>query len=749
MAALGLLVVLFAVLTFHPTDSSTFTSVLLGRRPVWTEASNLLGPWGAELSAWAWELFGFGAPVGSLLLLGLVLIAYRSGGGVLLRALGFLQLFACLVGVLHVLWPSGLSWRGSMVGSGGLLGMVLGGGLAGNLGPVGALIALAAGIAASFPLVLGLRPLALIVRVLTWAPSHKVRALARNLNAIDEPATEAGETSVTVPPASAPLLMREPLAPMEMPRTPERREEKCESDKPGSVSEHAPIAAPSGVPARGPMWDNALFTQLLGHLQYHKGERKASDTESERERLTFEARALEEKLGTFGVAGTVVHSQPGPVVNLHEFEPAPGVKVSRVLGLQDDLALGLKAQSVLMAPQPGKSTIGVEIPAGTREAVSLREILESKAFKEHRGPLPLALGKLVDGSPLVGDLSVMPHLLVAGATGSGKSVGINVMLLSLMMRYTPEHVRFILVDPKMLELSVYDGVGHLMMPVVTEARKAAGALRWAIDEMERRYHLMKTYQVRNILSFNQLLAEQRAKGEAPAVAPLPFIVVVVDELADLMMTAPKDVEDSIQRLAQKARAAGIHLVLATQRPSVDVLTGVIKANLPCRLSFQVASRHDSRTILETVGAERLLGKGDMLFLPPGTNRLLRAQCGYVGDREISAVADALRTAHPAQYNADVAAQVEEASAMLDAGKGKETGAIDGDALDEQALYDRAVEFAKSAGFVSTSSIQRNFRIGYNRAARIMDRMDKEGLVAPGDIPGKPRRVVNERVPMHD
>ncbi|MEY2988841.1 MAG: hypothetical protein RJB13_2362, partial [Pseudomonadota bacterium] len=363
-------------------------------------------------------------------------------------------------------------------------------------------------------------------------------------------------------------------------------------------------------------------------------------------------------------------------------------------------------------------------------------------------PLPMALGKNVDGTPLVADLSVMPHLLIAGATGSGKSVGINVTLLSLMMSRTPEQVRFILVDPKMLELSNYDGIGHLLMPVVTDPSKAAGALKWAIDEMERRYQLMRKAAVRNIAAFNTevlagRLTVEQLEGETPQA--LPFIVVVIDELCDLMMTAPRDIEDSIQRLAQKARAAGIHLILATQRPSVDVITGVIKANLPCRISFQVASRHDSRTIIESVGAERLLGRGDMLFLPPGTNKIVRGHGAYIGDREINQLSDRLKQLYPAQYDSAMMDAVHKNAQTINQknehGKTDDLGA-DGTLLDENDLYDKAVDFAVSSGTVSTSSLQRNFRIGYNRAARLMDRMVKDGLVGPSDVAGKPRQVIN-------
>ncbi|MEY3901514.1 MAG: hypothetical protein RL189_820, partial [Pseudomonadota bacterium] len=512
---------------------------------------------------------------------------------------------------------------------------------------------------------------------------------------------------------------------------------------------------PPSTPARtaGKLSPDAVpvpvFESLLTMLP--AGQSSQGDSSSIQKSLDSQAHLLAMKLGTFGVTGRVVRSQPGPVVNVHEFEPASGIKVTKVLSLQEDLALGLKAQSVLMAPQPGKSTIGIEVPAPIRETVALRDVMEHQTFRDVSSPLPMALGKNVDGSPLVADLSTMPHLLIAGATGSGKSVGINVTLLSLMMSRSPDQVRFILVDPKMLELSNYDGIGHLMMPVVTDPSKAAGALKWAIDEMERRYLLMRRAAVRNIAAFNaevvaQRLTVEQLAGETPQT--LPYIVVVIDELCDLMMTAPRDIEDSIQRLAQKARAAGIHLILATQRPSVDVITGVIKANLPCRISFQVASKHDSRTIIESVGAERLLGKGDMLFLPPGTNRIVRGHGAYIGDREINQLSDKLRELYPTRYDNETMAAVQRNAQQISqkndgaaGGKIDEQG-VEGTQMDENDLYDRAIDFAVASGTVSTSSLQRNFRIGYNKAARLMDRMVKDGLVGPSDVAGKPRQVLS-------
>ncbi|MBX9704495.1 MAG: hypothetical protein K2X39_10115, partial [Silvanigrellaceae bacterium] len=492
-----------------------------------------------------------------------------------------------------------------------------------------------------------------------------------------------------------------------------------------------------------------LVQLLLKHERAHPG----VEQDIVLQKLQHEALLIEEKLLSYQVKGTVISSRIGPVVNIHEFEPASGIKVNKVFALQDDLTLALKASSVVIALQPGKSTLGIEVPAFFRETVLLRDILESPSFSTENILLPLALGKKIDGSPLVADLSAMPHLLVAGATGSGKSVCINTLLLSLMIKKTPKQLRFILVDPKMLELSNYDNIGHLLMPVVTDPTRAAGALKWAIEEMERRYALMKTYQVRNIAAFNEGLekGEFVSSSSKQDLVSLPYIVIVIDELCDLMMTAPKDVEDSIQRLAQKARAAGIHLILATQRPSVDVITGVIKANLPCRLSFQVASRHDSRTILEEIGAERLLGKGDMLFLPPGVSKTIRAQCAYVGDKEINLVTTRLRELYPPQYEVEVMGEIERASEVLrqkndtNYSDFSESTNGDGSGADEVSLYEKSKDLAYQYGFISTSAIQREFRIGYNRAARIMDKLVREGIVGPSEAAGKPRPVLKKHL----
>ena len=474
--------------------------------------------------------------------------------------------------------------------------------------------------------------------------------------------------------------------------------------------------------------------------------------------LEQNARLLEGVLEDFGVRGRIGEVRPGPVVTMYELEPAPGIKASRVIGLADDIARSMSALSARVAVVPGKNVIGIELPNLSREMVSLSELLGSRAFEDRGATLPLVLGKDIAGEPVIADLAPMPHLLIAGTTGSGKSVGLNAMILSLLYRLGPNECRMIMIDPKMLELKTYDGIPHLLAPVVTDPPKAIRALKWAVEQMEDRYRKMSEINVRSLANFNQKVTEARAANkpfirrvqtgwdpetEMPIIEEeilefetMPLIVVVVDELADLMMTAGKEVEFLIQRLAQKARAAGIHLIMATQRPSVDVITGVIKANLPTRISFQVTSKIDSRTILGEQGAEQLLGKGDMLWMSGG-KQLLRVHGPFVTDDEVEAVADHWRRqGQPSYIDA-----VTEEPADIDGQFGFDTGPGSGD--DDGDNYARAIEVVAAAQKASTSYLQRQLRVGYNNAARLIERMEQDGFVSKPDHVGRREVLIDE------
>jgi DNA segregation ATPase FtsK/SpoIIIE, S-DNA-T family len=477
----------------------------------------------------------------------------------------------------------------------------------------------------------------------------------------------------------------------------------------------------------------------------------------DKETLHANSLILQKKLADFGVEGEVMAVRPGPVITMYEFKPAPGVKVRRIVLLADDLAMALRAVSVrILAPIPGESVVGIEIPNPRRETVLLREVIESDTYQSAESKLTLALGKDIGGAPFVTDLARMPHLLVAGATGTGKSVSINAMILSILFKSAPRDVKFIMIDPKMLELTVYEDIPHLLVPVVTDPKKAAAALFWATDEMDRRYRLMRDKGARNIDNYNRTLEKEGAakKSVIELTEPqpgeetmdiggklnndpelvherLPRIVIIVDELADLMMTVGRDIEEYITRLAQKARAAGIHLILATQRPSVDVITGLIKANFPARISFQVTSRVDSRTILDSMGSEKLLGNGDLLYLPPGTARLTRVHGPFVSDQDVRKVMEFIKQQARPHYRPEV----------FEVKKEIETAVAD-EEYDE--MYDQAVAIVTDTQQASISMIQRRLRVGYNRAARMIEQMERDGVVGPADG-AKPREVYARKI----
>ena len=478
------------------------------------------------------------------------------------------------------------------------------------------------------------------------------------------------------------------------------------------------------------------------------------DTKQRRENLMANARLLEKKLADFGVEGRVSEVKPGPVITMYELEPAPGVKINRIANLSDDLALALKAQSVrIVAPIPGKAAIGIEIPNAERDAVTLRDAVDNEAFAQAKHRLPIALGEDITGTPVIADLTRMPHLLIAGTTGSGKSVFLNALICSLLFKAPPDEVKFLMIDPKRLELAAYEGLPHLLHPVVVDPKEAASVLRWAVEEMENRYRIIGETGEKSIDKFNRfvekkqqgrerILEEAQARlpmGEAEEPEPkplpekLPYLVIVIDELADLMMVAQRNVEESLTRLAQMARASGIHIILATQRPSVDVITGIIKANFPTRISFQVSSKVDSRTILDQLGAEHLLGQGDMLFMPPGTSKLQRIHGAFVSDREISRIVSFIRKQEAPVYDESIQ------KFKVEAQEGEKA---EGD-IDEK--YDEAVELVTELGQASVSLVQRYLKVGYNRAARMIERMEKEGVVGPSDGV-KPRKVLARKLP---
>jgi DNA segregation ATPase FtsK/SpoIIIE, S-DNA-T family len=521
------------------------------------------------------------------------------------------------------------------------------------------------------------------------------------------------------------------------------------------------IDTPAPRPQPGARVQREAQTSLIGNDSFDlpslhflaEAKAVARDASLSQDALEQNARLLEGVLEDFGIKGEIIHVRPGPVVTLYELEPAPGIKSSRVISLADDIARSMSAIACRVAVVPGRNAIGIELPNIKRETVYLRELLASRDYEQTKARLGLALGKTINGEAVIADLAKMPHVLVAGTTGSGKSVAINTMILSILYRLTPEQCRLIMIDPKMLELSVYDGVPHLLTPVVTDPKKAVVALKWTVREMEDRYRKMSKVGVRNIDGFNTRVAAAEKKGERLSrtvqtgfdretgeaiyetedldLEPMPYIVVIIDEMADLMMVAGKDIEGAVQRLAQMARAAGIHVIMATQRPSVDVITGTIKANFPTRISFQVTSKIDSRTILGEQGAEQLLGMGDMLYMAGG-GRIQRVHGPFVSDDEVEKVVAHLKLQGVPQYLDAITEEDEDG----DDDGGRSGGSGGGNFDDSDDPYDQAVAVVLRDGKASTSYIQRRLGIGYNRAASLIERMEQEGVVGPANHAGK-------------
>ncbi len=705
--------------------------------------TNWLGPIGAYSSDFLLLLFG---PAAGLFLPLLLFAGLRflrgADGGRLGRALAIALAGVLLLGLAAALF-AGSAVSGLPGGWGGVIG------LAGAHG-VDALVALIRNPGVEGPLRLALMALLAITGLmlgyiaLGLRPEERAWATGRMRRDPDAIAAKPPRRS----------RLREAALDDDGPATPPRsRPAVAVSDPARPIAAAAALRKDNARKGKGGSGQASLAlgdAYQLPPLSLLTPPSATGKTPIDRAGLERNARLLESVLEDFHVRGDIVEVRPGPVVTMYELEPASGIKASRVIQLADDIARNMSALSARVATIPGRSVIGIELPNAKREGVSLSELVGSQAYEDQNMSLPLILGKNISGDPVIADLAPMPHLLVAGTTGSGKSVGLNCMILSLLYRMGPDECRMIMIDPKMLELSIYDNIPHLLSPVVTEPGKAIRALKWTVEQMEERYRMMASLGVRQLASFNQKVRDSKAKGaqlgrkvqtgyNADTGQPeyeteeldyevLPQIVVIVDELADLMMTAGKEVEFLIQRLAQKARAAGIHLIMATQRPSVDVITGVIKANLPTRISFQVTSKIDSRTILGEQGAEQLLGKGDMLYMPGG-KQILRVHGPFVSDDEVRLVADHWRRQGVPDYNHAVTEEPEDGGYIFD---GQPIGEDDAETM----LYRKAIQTVAESQKASTSYLQRQLRIGYNSAARLIERMEKDGLVGIPDHVGR-------------
>jgi S-DNA-T family DNA segregation ATPase FtsK/SpoIIIE len=686
--------------------------------------ANLGGPVGHALAGAALRALGLAAYLFPLYLgyftVALLRRAAEGFGG--LRLAGAALLVASLAAL------AGLVTGGrAVVRGGGWLGGFVGVALESLLGGPGAFLLLAVVLVVALVLATGVSAIEVSGRVVRWlgATARAGAARLRRTPAAEQPEAPGSRRAklpillddAVEPPPDAPS---DPLPPII--REPERRPDAVKRSKRAERQEELFAEDTYRLPAIALLDAPVRTATPLDEAALHAS-----------------SRILETKLADFQVVGRVVAVRPGPVITTFEFEPAPGVKVNRIVGLADDLSMALRALSVrVLAPIPGKPVVGIEVSNPRREKVYIRELLESADYEHADSKLAVALGKDTTGNVVVADLARMPHLLVAGATGTGKSVSMNAMVMSILFKSSPRDVRFIMIDPKMLELSIYENIPHLLVPVVTDPKKAAAALKNVEREMDMRYQLLHDKGVRNVDSYNRLIRESAGEEGAPPATEglqhhhLPRIVIIIDELADLMLTVGHEVEESITRLAQKARAAGIHLILATQRPSVDVITGLIKANFPSRVSFKVFSRTDSRTVLDSIGAERLLGEGDMLFIPPGTGNPQRLHGAFVSDDDVHRVVDFIKRQEEPRFEME----------LLEGGDDEEGEGEEGEDLSDE-MYDMAVHLVTEHRQASISWLQRRLRVGYNRAARMIERMEREGVVSSAGAKG--REVIARRI----
>jgi S-DNA-T family DNA segregation ATPase FtsK/SpoIIIE len=771
---LGGIAVLVALACYNPQDPSFDTSTS-------RHATNLAGPAGSVAADLLLQGFGLAGVLPGVAALAWAyrIASHRGLGSLSMRLASTLAALPLIAAVLAAL-PAGSAWPSS-AGLGGAAGRVLADAALGAgqsvLGPLGAALAWvvlalmaagsgwlslglsagewrAAGGAARGSVVQGRRMFGWVPRVSRPLLRLMSRSRPKEPLPARRPEPRGLPTARLAPmPPDRPL----PNAPPPRQALPDHIPAIPAAIAPALAKITASVRKPAFRQEALPLAETAGGGWRMPPLSLLKPAPARANMGPSEDALQANARLLESVLDEYGVQGVIRDIRPGPVVTLYELEPAPGIRSARVIGLADDVARSLSVTAVRIATVPGRNVIGIEVPNAKRETVYLSELIGADVWDKHPARLALALGKDIGGEPVLADLARMPHLLVAGTTGSGKSVGINAMILSLLYRLSPDQCRMILIDPKMLELSVYDGIPHLMAPVVTEPAKAVTALKWTVREMERRYRAMSQLGVRNVGGYNERVADARAKGEvvtrrvqtgfdsetgkptfeeqALALEALPFLVVVIDEMADLMMVAGKEIEAAVQRLAQMARAAGIHVVMATQRPSVDVITGTIKANFPTRISFTVISKFDSRTILGEQGAEQLLGQGDMLH-QQGGGRISRVHGPFVSDQEVEDVVAFLREQGEPHY-------VEEVTEQQDDGDGPVMSGIAGASDGEKGLFDQAVDLVSREGKASTSFIQRHLSIGYNRAAKLIEQMEKEGIVSAANHVGK-RDVLTRR-----